>query len=35
MLANQIAEMYERQSLAQTKGGKKKHGDGEAEDDFW
>ncbi|PAV21964.1 ATP-dependent DNA ligase [Pyrrhoderma noxium] len=30
---DQIAEMYERQSLAQTKAGKKKRGD--AEDDFW
>lgn len=29
----QIAEMYERQSLAQTKSGKKRRG--EAEDDFW
>lgn len=29
----QIAEMYERQALAQTKGGKKKGGD--ADDGFW
>jgi len=28
----QIAEMYEKQSLTQSKGGKKKGG---AEDDFW
>ncbi|KLO17007.1 DNA ligase I [Schizopora paradoxa] len=31
----QIAEMYERQSLAQTKTGKKKRGGGDGEDDFW
>ncbi|THH11198.1 hypothetical protein EW145_g785 [Phellinidium pouzarii] len=31
----QIAEMYERQSLAQTKSGKKNRGGGDAEDDFW
>ncbi|KAH8120151.1 DNA ligase I [Phellopilus nigrolimitatus] len=32
----QIAEMYERQSLAQTKGSKKKRGGGgDVEDDFW
>lgn len=31
----QIAEMYERQSLAQSKSGKKKRGGGDAEDDFW
>ncbi|CCL99545.1 uncharacterized protein FIBRA_01563 [Fibroporia radiculosa] len=30
----QIAEMYERQALAQTKGGKKKGG-GDADDGFW
>ena len=29
----QIAEMYERQALAQSKGGKKKGGD--ADDGFW
>ena len=29
----QIAEMYQRQALAQTKGGKKKGGDGD--DGFW
>ena len=33
--ATQIAEMYERQSLAQSKTGKKRRG-GEADDDgFW
>ncbi|EJT98065.1 ATP-dependent DNA ligase [Dacryopinax primogenitus] len=31
----QIADMYERQALAQSKGGKKRRGDGEIEDDFW
>ncbi|TDL28660.1 ATP-dependent DNA ligase [Rickenella mellea] len=31
----QIAEMYERQSLAQTKGSKKKGGGGDADDGFW
>jgi len=31
----QIAEMYERQSLAQTKTGKKRKGGADAEDDFW
>ena len=31
--AAQIAEMYQRQVLAQTKGGKK--GKGGGEDDFW
>jgi len=30
----QIAEMYERQVLAQSKGGKKKKG-GDADDEFW
>jgi len=30
----QIAEMYERQVLAQSKGGKKKKG-ADADDEFW
>lgn len=30
----QIAEMYERQVLSQSKGGKKKNG-GDADDEFW
>ena len=30
----QIAEMYERQVLSQSKGGKKKKG-GDADDEFW
>lgn len=34
MLLIQIAEMYERQALAQSKGGKKKKG-GDADDGFW
>ena len=32
--SSQIAEMYERQVLAQSKGGKKSKG-GDAEDGFW
>ncbi|KZO91954.1 ATP-dependent DNA ligase [Calocera viscosa TUFC12733] len=31
----QVAEMYERQALAQSKGSKKRRGDGDVEDDFW
>jgi len=31
----QIAEMYERQALAQTKGSRKKGKGGDADDDFW
>ena len=31
----QVAEMYERQVLAQGGGKKKKKGDGDADDGFW
>ena len=31
----QVAEMYERQVLAQGGGQKKKKGDGDADDGFW
>jgi DNA ligase-1 len=35
ILVAQIAEMYERQALSQSKGNKKKKGGGDVDDGFW
>lgn len=35
LMKPQVAEAYERQALATSKGGKKGKGGGDVEDDFW